>query len=258
LSPDQKRWSIQPSNSGGIYAKKGISTQSYNSSHHCLIKDSLNNVPGTPSGTPQSRASSAQDSQTPQSQDSARFQTPPSPQNQSNQQVQLRPRRSATSFANYQDLENFFRTLPRAENTPSSRPRNQSLESQRSPTPLMSNNSFASSDMSPVRLTPRNLIASFNFEADVARFRSDDLLETELFNFTGASEGGNILTSLPRFVTNNMSTEEQQTRQDLVSTISQTPEGSDRDDLINQLHTADELFYMRAGFERPTKHAPKA
>jgi hypothetical protein len=40
LSPDQKRWSIQPSNSGGIYAKKGISTQSYNSSHHCLIKDS--------------------------------------------------------------------------------------------------------------------------------------------------------------------------------------------------------------------------
>jgi hypothetical protein len=42
LSPDQKRWSIQPSNSGGIYAKKGISTQSYNSSHHCLIKDSPN------------------------------------------------------------------------------------------------------------------------------------------------------------------------------------------------------------------------
>jgi hypothetical protein len=45
LSPDQKRWSIQPSNSGGIYAKKGISTQSYNSSHHCLIKDSRKNIP---------------------------------------------------------------------------------------------------------------------------------------------------------------------------------------------------------------------
>jgi hypothetical protein len=48
LSPDQKRWSIQPSNSGGIYAKKGISTQSYNSSHHCLIKDSPKYILHTP------------------------------------------------------------------------------------------------------------------------------------------------------------------------------------------------------------------